>query len=191
MGGETEYLDPEGSSDYLLEKYDIELGQARIRRLLKRGEIQALARRVGGTFYFIYSDTIGELESYGTLPYAALSARELAESDIRVFLHGEKFEKSPYIESHVLDEWAERYKGNLNGASSSQVQRKKPVNNSRIAWIKTRLKSKGVNLPLIISKGGPAGIKAELKREALVERRDLFTESTFDRAWKAIPKMQS
>ena len=80
--------------------------------------------------------------------------------------------------------------GALNASSSEHDGNLVPASRpaTRIAWLKARLVERGIPLPMPRQRGGPTGLKAEMRAEAL-EKPGLFTTSTFDHAWKALPKV--
>ena len=78
---------------------------------------------------------------------------------------------------------AQKAEHNLAGAPSTPTSKLE----ARIEWLKQRLREKGIELPLPLHPGGKPGIKVEIRAEAL-QHTKLFTQATFDHAWKKLPK---
>jgi hypothetical protein len=155
---------------------------------LETFELPALCAELGDDPFWIlpteYFQTV--LEGGGSVVKVAHSVSDMKNGYFQEFGPDTKWTPAIFVSSDALDDWAAR----RNRAAGDYVP---PAQSSgrreaQVDWIVARLQQKDENLPIRRSTGGPSGIKADVKAEALIERSDLFTKSGFDRAWTELPK---
>lgn len=73
-------------------------------------------------------------------------------------------------------------------AAKAPPQKRTLATEQQDAWLLERLEQKGLPPSDRPSTGWPAGVKAEIKAEALAETRGLFTCVPFDKAWVRVHK---